>query len=161
MLGAAARSPFCNGKPVSNFLFHAQRTQIHSPMLSSNLALNSPKRLPRTLLKSYFSTTARRPQGQQQKAIASAATAPTAAVAARPVFWERLGPLTKFFRWYGRANTHRPYLTQFLSSLVIFCTGDLAAQYVGGEEYDYKRTLRILAISAGSSIIIFKWSVNT
>lgn len=133
----------------------------YSPSPSQQLLLNPARRSAKISLRSHFSTSVRRygPQ-DSQKAVNSAATAPTsAAPVPAPSLWERLGPLTRFFRWYGKSNAQRPYLTQFLSSLVIFCTGDLVAQYLGGEEYDYKRTLRILAISAGSSIIIFKWLV--
>ncbi|ROV99958.1 hypothetical protein VMCG_06254 [Cytospora schulzeri] len=148
MFGKAARTA-CNGKLAPNF-FRAQH--LHMPTKpSQQLFMNPARRSANFSFKSPFSTTVRRPQ-EPQKAINSAATAPSPAA-----LWERLGPLSQFFRWYGKSNTQRPYLTQFLSSLVIFCTGDLAAQYFGGEEYDYKRTLRVLAISAGSSIIIFKW----
>lgn len=159
MFGAAARTA-CHGKLAPNFL-RAQRLHIpttSSPSQQLFLKFNPARRPANLSFKSTFSTTIRRPQ-EAQKAVNSAATAPTPAAPVQPAFWERLGPLTQFFRWYGKSNTQRPYLTQFLSSLVIFCTGDLAAQYFGGEEYDYKRTLRILAISAGSSIIIFKWLV--
>lgn len=156
MFGTAARAA-CNGKLASNF-FQAQRLRMPTT-LSQQLFLNPARRSANIYFKSNFSTTVRRPQ-ETQKAVNSASTAPTPAAPVQPAVWERLGPLTQFFRWYGKSNTQRPYLTQFLSSLVIFCTGDLAAQYFGGEEYDYKRTLRILAISAGSSIIIFKWLVS-
>lgn len=173
MLGKSARSA-CNSKLASNLsLLRAQR--LHTPTTPSWLfqQLFSSPAWPRASannflpLRSNFSTTIRRRGAQDsQKAINSAATAPNATATAVaeglspvPALWERLGPLTRFFRWYGKRNAQRPYLTQFLSSLVIFCAGDLAAQYFGGEEYDYKRTLRILAISAGSSIIIFKWLV--
>ncbi|KUI56527.1 Protein SYM1 [Cytospora mali] len=157
MFSTAARTA-CNGKLASN-LFRAQRLHM-STTPSQQLFLNPAKRSANFSFKSNFSTTVRRRQ-ESQKAINSAATAPTPAAPVQPAFWERLGPLTQFFRWYGKSNTQRPYLTQFLSSLVIFCTGDLAAQYFGGEEYDYKRTLRVLAISAGSSIIIFKCKLLT
>lgn len=169
MLGKAARTA-CTGKLATNLsLLRAQR--LHTPttqswlpqQLFSNPAWPSASANNFLLLRCNFSTTVRRLGAQDsQKAISSAATALNATAAASPpvpALWERLGPLTRFFRWYGKSNAQRPYLTQFLSSLVIFCAGDLAAQYFGGEEYDYKRTLRILAISAGSSIIIFKWSV--
>ncbi|KAK7733708.1 hypothetical protein SLS53_008175 [Cytospora paraplurivora] len=153
MFRTAARTA-SNGTLASSFS-QAQRLHMLS-MPSQRLFLNPAMRFANVSCKSTFSTTVRRPQ-ELQKAINSAATAPTPIAAVRPAFWERLGPLTQFFRWYSKSNTQRPYLTQFLSSLAIFCTGDLAAQYFGGEEYDYKRTLRVLAISAGSSIIIFKW----
>lgn len=156
MFGMTART-VCNGKLAASF-FRAQR--LHMPTTpSQQLLLKTGRRSTNSGFRSTFSTTVRRPQNSQ-KAINSAATAPTPAAPVKAALWERLGPLSQFFRWYGKSNTQRPYLTQFLSSLVIFCTGDLAAQYFGGEEYDYKRTMRVLAISAGSSIIIFKWLVR-
>lgn len=160
MFDAAARTA-CHGKFAPNFL-RAQRLHITTTSPASHqilLKVNLTKRPAGLSFRSTFSTTVRRPQ-EAQKAVNSAATAPTRAAPVKPAFWEQLGPLAHFFRWYGKSNTQRPYLTQFLSSLVIFCTGDLAAQYFGGEEYDYKRTLRILVISAGSSIVIFKWLVQ-
>ncbi|RDL33803.1 uncharacterized protein BP5553_08171 [Venustampulla echinocandica] len=71
--------------------------------------------------------------------------------------WQRLGPLTKGFQAYGRSQRERPYTTQFCSSLVIYILGDLSAQSLNGDEYDPKRTLRALIISAGSSIPSYKW----
>jgi hypothetical protein len=41
--------------------------------------------------------------------------------------------------------------------LVIYFLGDLSAQRINGDEYDSKRTLRALVISAGSSIASYKW----
>lgn len=105
--------------------------------------------------RSGFGTAIRRPQ-QSRNAASSATTASTAATPP-PALWEQLGPLASFFRFYGRSQAIRPYATQFVSSLFIFGAGDLGAQYIGGEPYDFKRTLRILAISAGSSIVIFRW----
>ncbi|KAK0102058.1 hypothetical protein ONS95_001142 [Cadophora gregata] len=71
--------------------------------------------------------------------------------------WQRLGPLSRAFQAYGRSQRKRPLATQFVSSLVIFSLGDISAQSIGGDEYDYKRTLRALVISAGSSIPNYKW----
>lgn len=153
--GTAARIT-CNGKFASNFS-RAQHLRLTTPLQQSSLG-PARRSINISLLKSSLSTTARRRQ-EPQNTINSTATRSTTIAPVQPAFWERLGLVSQFFRWYGRINSKRPYLTQFLSSLVIFCTGDLAAQYFGGEEYDYKRTLRILAISAGSSIAIFKWLV--
>lgn len=162
MLSTAARTA-CRGTLSPNLAFTRAGQRLHLPTSPSHQLLRfsrkNPTRLSANLsFKSKFSTSALQAQ-DTKKAIETATTAPIPAAPVQPAFWESLGPLTQFFRWYGRSNTQRPYLTQFLSSLAIFCTGDLAAQYFGGEEYDYKRTLRILAISAGSSIVIFKWSV--
>lgn len=74
--------------------------------------------------------------------------------------WQRLGPLSRGFQAYGRSQRKRPLATQFVSSLVIFFLGDISAQSISGDEYDYKRTLRALVISAGSSIPSYKWYVQ-
>ncbi|CAG8960818.1 hypothetical protein HYFRA_00002355 [Hymenoscyphus fraxineus] len=71
--------------------------------------------------------------------------------------WQRLGPLSRGFRAYGNSQRKRPYTTQFCSSLVIYFLGDLSAQNINGDEYDPKRTIRALFISAGSSIPSYKW----
>ncbi|TAQ85295.1 hypothetical protein B7494_g6393 [Chlorociboria aeruginascens] len=71
--------------------------------------------------------------------------------------WQRLGPLTRTFEAYGRSQRKRPYTTQFVSSLVIYFLGDLSAQNINGDEYDWKRTARALVISSGSSILSYKW----
>jgi hypothetical protein len=73
--------------------------------------------------------------------------------------WQRLGPLSRGFQAYGRSQRKRPYTTQFCSSLVIYFLGDLSAQHINGDEYDPKRTLRALVISAGSSIPSYNWQV--
>lgn len=79
-----------------------------------------------------------------------------ATVAVVPI-WQRLGPLSSAFSAYGRSQRKRPLLTQFLTSLVIYFCGDLAAQQISGEEYDAKRTVKALVISTGSSIPSYKW----
>ncbi|KAK3989372.1 hypothetical protein QBC44DRAFT_241690 [Cladorrhinum sp. PSN332] len=71
----------------------------------------------------------------------------------------RLGPLTRAFQAYGRAQSKRPYITQVLTSLFIFTCGDLAAQSIGGKEYDPTRTARALVIGGTSSIPSFLWYV--
>jgi len=77
-------------------------------------------------------------------------------VGAIPI-WQRLGPLSRGFQAYGKSQRKRPLATQFVSSLVIFFLGDISAQSISGDDYDYKRTLRALVISAGSSIPNYKW----
>ncbi|KAK4223020.1 hypothetical protein QBC38DRAFT_488622 [Podospora fimiseda] len=69
----------------------------------------------------------------------------------------KLGPLTRAFQAYGRAQRKRPYVTQLLTSLFIFTCGDLAAQSIGGKEYDPTRTARALIIGGTSSIPSFLW----
>jgi hypothetical protein len=71
--------------------------------------------------------------------------------------WQRLGPLSRAFEAYARSQRKRPYVTQFYSSLAIYSLGDMSAQSISGLEYDPLRTLRSLAIGAGSSIPSYKW----
>ncbi|KAF7880435.1 uncharacterized protein EAF02_007281 [Botrytis sinoallii] len=82
---------------------------------------------------------------------------PIPATIANVPIWQRLGPLTRSFQAYGRSQRKRPYTTQFCSSLVIYFLGDLSAQSICGDDYDWKRTLRALFISMGSSIPSYKW----
>jgi len=71
--------------------------------------------------------------------------------------WYRLGPFTRGVQAFSRSQQKRPYATQFVSSLCIWVLGDLSAQKLNGDEYDYTRTLRALVLSAGSSIPSYKW----
>jgi protein Mpv17 len=84
---------------------------------------------------------------------------PIPATVANVPLWQRLGPLSRGFQAYGRSQRKRPYATQFCSSLVIYFLGDLSAQNINGDEYDPKRMLRALVISAGSSIPSYKWYI--
>lgn len=71
--------------------------------------------------------------------------------------WQRLGPLSRAFEAYARSQRKRPYVTQLFSSLAIYFVGDMSAQSISGQEYDPLRTLRSLAIGAGSSIPSYQW----
>lgn len=71
--------------------------------------------------------------------------------------WQRLGPLSKALNAFNRAQRKRPYVVQFTGSLVVYATGDLSAQYIGGDAYDPVRTLRNVAIGGGSSIPNYHW----
>jgi hypothetical protein len=147
MLFGAARS--AGNRSASSAILRIRNSQIPSRQCIWN-----PAKRPN----SGFSTASPRLNNSQNVSNTIAA-APTPAAAVPVPGWQRLGPLTTFFQFYSKSQSKRPYLTQFVSSLCIFCAGDLGAQYIGGEPYDFKRTLRILAISAGSSIVIFKWYV--
>jgi protein Mpv17 len=98
---------------------------------------------------------ATRPKAEDDPA--NGAAIPIPATVANIPLWQRLGPLSRGFQTYGRSQRKRPYTTQFCSSLVIYFLGDLSAQNINGDEYDPKRTLRALVISAGSSIPSYKW----
>lgn len=45
--------------------------------------------------------------------------------------WLWLEPIYEPFRAYGRIQQRRPYMTQFVSSLVIYFVGDVVAQSIG------------------------------
>lgn len=72
-------------------------------------------------------------------------------------FWRRLGPVSDAFSAYGRTQRKRPWATQVGTSLVIYLCGDLAAQKIGGEDYNPWRTVRHLTIGAISSIPAYSW----
>lgn len=112
-----------------------------------------------------------------QKAPESATTIPGPS-------WLWLEPVIEPFRAYGRVQQRKPYLTQLVSSLVIYFVGDLVAQSITApegkgeeletaeheeeergwvqqwsEERDWARTGRALAIGGISSIPSYKWFV--
>jgi protein Mpv17 len=101
--------------------------------------------------------------------------------------WLWLEPIYGPFRAYGRVQQRRPYVTQLVSSLVIYFVGDLVAQSIAapadkeviqrskeglegsedeeergwvqqwGEDRDWARTGRALVIGGMSSIPSYKW----
>jgi hypothetical protein len=95
--------------------------------------------------------------------------------------WLWLDPIVEPFRAYGRVQQRRPYVTQLVSSLVIYFLGDMLAQSVApaatptevrgvvedteergwvqqwGEDRDWARTGRALVIGGLSSIPSYKW----
>jgi hypothetical protein len=73
------------------------------------------------------------------------------------VWYNRLGPVSDFFRWFHHKQVKRPLTVQLCTSLITYLCGDLLAQRIGGEKYDGRRTLRMLTIGAISSIPGYKW----
>ncbi|KAF1946725.1 hypothetical protein EJ02DRAFT_499904 [Clathrospora elynae] len=96
--------------------------------------------------------------------------------------WLWLDPIYEPFRAYGRVQQRKPYMTQFVSSLVIYFVGDLVAQSIAtpstpietilepaeeeeekgwlqqwSSKRDWARTGRALAIGGLSSIPAYKW----
>ena len=95
--------------------------------------------------------------------------------------WLWLEPIYEPFRAYGRVQQRKPYLTQFVSSLVIYFVGDLVAQGIAtpvdgvaekqeadeeeekgwvqkwSDDRDWARTGRALVIGGLSSIPSYKW----
>jgi hypothetical protein len=74
-----------------------------------------------------------------------------------PSVWQRLGPLGRVAEAYSRANKRRPWVTQVVSSLVIFGFADLNAQRIGGRDYDPIRTRNMLITGAVFSIPAYEW----
>ncbi|KAH7095137.1 hypothetical protein FB567DRAFT_511835 [Paraphoma chrysanthemicola] len=92
--------------------------------------------------------------------------------------WLWLEPIYEPFRAYGRVQQRKPYMTQFISSLVIYFVGDLVAQSIAepvpkeasleegaemgwvqewSDNRDWHRTGRSLMIGGLSSIPAYKW----
>ncbi|CAD6447043.1 a4e35b30-7db6-4989-b5d7-5732061b22e2 [Sclerotinia trifoliorum] len=123
----------------SHFPAHRKQTNFTTKRHTSNNSTHSPRSSPL-------------PDNS-----ANGIAIPIPATIATLPLWQRLGPLTRSFQAYGRSQRKRPYTTQFCSSLVIYFLGDLSAQSICGDDYDWKRTLRALVISMGSSIPSYKW----
>lgn len=103
--------------------------------------------------------------------------------------WSPLYPLSYPFAAYSRATKSRPYLTQFISSLVIFFLGDISSQYLQrsipahsfekppfstttdvsapspadsvptSSRYDPQRSIRALIIGGTVSIPTYHWFI--
>jgi protein Mpv17 len=92
--------------------------------------------------------------------------------------WLWLEPIYEPFRAYGRVQQRKPYMTQLISSLVVYFVGDMVAQSIAepaprdtlreeGEEMgwvqewsanrDWYRTGRSLIIGGMSSIPAYRW----
>jgi len=95
--------------------------------------------------------------------------------------WLWLEPIVEPFRAYGRVQQRKPYMTQLVSSLVIYFVGDLVAQSISptastaeslalvedaeekgwvqewSNNRDWSRTGRALVIGGLSSIPSYKW----
>jgi protein Mpv17 len=104
--------------------------------------------------------------------------APEAASTIPGPSWLWLEPIYGPFRAYGRVQQRKPYMTQFISSLVIYFVGDLVAQSIAepipkeaaveedeekgwvqewSDNRDWHRTGRSLMIGGVSSIPAYKW----
>ncbi|KAK7192877.1 hypothetical protein DPSP01_013173 [Paraphaeosphaeria sporulosa] len=93
--------------------------------------------------------------------------------------WLWLEPIYEPFRAYGRVQRRRPYMTQFISSLVIYLVGDFVAQSIGSpapvenvegeeegergwvqawaEDRDWARTGRALLIGGAAAVPGYRW----
>jgi protein Mpv17 len=74
-------------------------------------------------------------------------------------FW--LDSLSAPLRAYARSQHKRPYLTQLISTLIIYLLGDLSAQNLAPTEpddpYSPARTLRALVIGGLAAIPGYRW----
>lgn len=124
-----------------------------------------------------YSTVPRRAKSTSGPANATTSTSNPKTIPVPSLLW--LEPIVTPFRAYGRAQQRRPYVTQLLSSLVIYFLGDLSAQRIsggaktsdanteqtseegaentGGWTYDPARTARALLIGGLSSIPSYRW----
>lgn len=75
-------------------------------------------------------------------------------------------PLTAPFRAYSRVQSRRPYVTQFISSLIIYFCGDLSSQYIQRDpspdasfDYDPVRAVRAVIIGGISSIPSYRYFI--
>lgn len=154
-----------------NGLFFQLSRRHPAPVTSS--ALSSTKR---TLTNSASHSS---PQTTTTSNISSASPQAIPIPASPPTIpiWQRLGPLTWAIQGFGRSQRKRPYLTQFISTLVIYFLGDMSAQAIRmsderskaeiarseGREpevegtYEPERTVKALVIGAGSSIPTYLW----
>jgi protein Mpv17 len=77
-------------------------------------------------------------------------------------FW--LNSLSAPLRFYSRAQAKRPYVTQLISTLIVYLVGDLVAQNLPNPEpdgpYDPIRTSRALLIGGLVAIPAYKWFVG-
>ncbi|KAI9870335.1 MAG: hypothetical protein M1823_008773, partial [Watsoniomyces obsoletus] len=65
-------------------------------------------------------------------------------------------PVTDFFSWFHKTQGKRPLTVQLTTTLITYLCGDLLAQEIGGEEYDPKRTLRMLVVGGVASVPGYK-----
>lgn len=145
------------------------------PNSPRNRITGKPSNLESARLRTYPSHTTRRynaskpPVGQKAPETANTIPGPS---------WLWLEPIYEPFRAYGRVQQRKPYMTQFISSLVIYFVGDMVAQSIAeptpkgtalekGEEKgwvqewsdnrDWHRTGRSLIIGGLSSIPSYRW----
>lgn len=73
------------------------------------------------------------------------------------VWYQRLGPVSRFITWFDRTQAKRPLVTQLCTSLCVYLAGDVLAQNIGEEPYDLMRTARHLTIGAIASMPGYHW----
>ena len=74
-----------------------------------------------------------------------------------PLWFHRLGPVKDFFSWFSRMQRRRPLSVAVGTSLTTYFCGDIIAQEISGDPYDWKRTARMLLIGSVASVPGYKW----
>lgn len=140
-------------------------------------SLSVPCRLPRTLPsprknvpRCGFHTGWKPQQQSQPPQLEAASTKPFLGIPGPWITAAR--PLGAPFRAYGRASNRRPYVTQLLSSLVVYFSGDLASQYIQqrgehpeaagaalADNYNPQRSFRAVIIGSIASIPSYHWFI--
>ena len=145
------------------------------------LRTNKAAKPPNAPNRRYIANTARRCEPSKPP-IAQQAPESTKTIPGPSWLW--LEPIYEPFRAYGRVQQRRPYMTQFVSSLVIYFFGDMAAQSIApavdpepeevqqeegdgdvekgwvqewSDNRDWSRTGRALVIGGLSSIPSYRW----
>jgi protein Mpv17 len=119
-----------------------------------------PRRTLRTRNVQRRTYTKPNPQPQPPK-VSNLATAETASksIPGPSYFW--LDSLSTPLQAFARAQAKRPYLTQFISTLIIYLLGDLSAQKLApadpDEPYSPARTMRALIIGGVAAIPGYRW----
>ncbi|KAF3053450.1 hypothetical protein E8E11_007960 [Didymella keratinophila] len=137
-----------------------------APGNTTHFDLFAQRASPTHVVRRYNAT--KPPVGQKPPASATTIPGPS---------WLWLEPVIEPFRAYGRVQQRKPYVTQLVSSLVIYFVGDLVAQSIAvpeekevveeeeergwvqqwSEDRDWARTGRALVIGGISSIPSYKW----
>ncbi len=74
-----------------------------------------------------------------------------------PLWYHRMGPVKDFFSWFSRAQRRRPLTVAVGTSITTYFCGDIVAQEISGEPYDYKRTARMLLVGGVASLPGYRW----
>ena len=74
-----------------------------------------------------------------------------------PLWYHRVGPVRDFFSWFSRAQRRRPLTVAVGTSVTTYFCGDIIAQEISGEPYDWKRTARMLLVGSVASLPGYKW----
>jgi hypothetical protein len=74
-----------------------------------------------------------------------------------PMWYYRFDTIKNFFSWFTRMQRRRPLGVAVGTSVTTYFCGDVLAQEISGEPYDWQRTARMLSIGGVASIPGYKW----